>query len=169
MVNGGRPTDSGEISTLSINADIRHSRHFRSDACPDPPEVSPTERVYVAATKASPATEEPVKRTATKAPASPAKAGAKRAAAKSANGSAAPQAGHQGHSRAAKADSPAEAIEDGASGGAPKKTRTATKAPAKAIRTSAPQRKPRRAPTARTPWRAPMSTTSPRTRRRAGH
>jgi RNA polymerase primary sigma factor len=41
--------------------------------------------VYVAATKASPSTDEPVKRTATKAPA---KAGAKRSAAKSTNGSA---------------------------------------------------------------------------------
>jgi len=42
-----------------------------------------TERVYVAATKASPATEEPVKRTATKTP-------AKKTPAKSANGAAAP-------------------------------------------------------------------------------
>jgi RNA polymerase primary sigma factor len=47
--------------------------------------VSPTEGVYVAATKASSATDEPVKRTATK---SPARAGAKRSAAKSTNGSA---------------------------------------------------------------------------------
>jgi RNA polymerase primary sigma factor len=46
--------------------------------------VSPTEGVYVAATKARPATEEPVKRTAAK---SPATAGAKGSAAKSANGS----------------------------------------------------------------------------------
>jgi RNA polymerase primary sigma factor len=46
--------------------------------------VRPTEGVYVAATKTSPATEEPVKRTATKSPASP----AKRPAAKAANGSA---------------------------------------------------------------------------------
>ncbi len=52
---------------------------------PRAPEVSPTEGVYVAATKAKPATDEPVKRTATK---SPAGAGAKRSAAKSANGSA---------------------------------------------------------------------------------
>jgi RNA polymerase primary sigma factor len=51
---------------------------------PRPPEVSPTEGVYVAATKARPATEEPVKRTAAK---SPATAGAKGSAAKSANGS----------------------------------------------------------------------------------
>ena len=47
--------------------------------------MSPTEGVYVAATKARPATDEPVKRTAAKSPAS---AGAKRSAAKSANGSA---------------------------------------------------------------------------------
>ena len=46
--------------------------------------MSPTEGVYVAATKARPATEEPVKRTAAK---SPATAGAKGSAAKSANGS----------------------------------------------------------------------------------
>jgi len=51
---------------------------------PRAPEVSPTEGVYVAATKARPATEEPVKRTAAK---SPATAGAKGSAAKSANGS----------------------------------------------------------------------------------
>ena len=41
---------------------------------PRAPEVSPTERVYVAATKARPATEEPVKRTAAKSPAAGAKA-----------------------------------------------------------------------------------------------
>ena len=46
--------------------------------------MRPTEGVYVAATKTSPATEEPVKRTATKSPGSP----AKRPAAKAANGSA---------------------------------------------------------------------------------
>ena len=51
---------------------------------PRAPEVSPTEGVYVAATKARPATKEPVKRTAAK---SPATAGAKGSAAKSANGS----------------------------------------------------------------------------------
>jgi RNA polymerase primary sigma factor len=51
---------------------------------PRAPEVSPTEGVYVAATKARPATEEPVKRTAAK---SPATAVAKGSAAKSANGS----------------------------------------------------------------------------------
>ncbi len=47
--------------------------------------MSPTEGVYVAAIKASPSTDEPVKRTATK---SPGKASSKRGAAKSANGSA---------------------------------------------------------------------------------
>jgi RNA polymerase primary sigma factor len=46
--------------------------------------VSPTEGVYVAATKASPSTDEPVKRAAIKAPG---KAGAKRSAEKSTNGS----------------------------------------------------------------------------------
>ena len=51
---------------------------------PKAPEVSPTEGVYVAATKARPATDEPVKRTAAKSPAS---ARVKRPAAKSANGS----------------------------------------------------------------------------------
>jgi RNA polymerase primary sigma factor len=51
---------------------------------PRAPEVSFTEGVYVAATKARPATEEPVKRTAAK---SPATAGAKGSAGKSANGS----------------------------------------------------------------------------------
>ena len=51
---------------------------------PKAPEVSPTEGVYVAATKARPATDEPVKRTAAKSPAS---AGVKRPAAKAANGS----------------------------------------------------------------------------------
>jgi RNA polymerase primary sigma factor len=50
---------------------------------PRAPEVSPTEGVYVAATKARPATEEPVKRTAAKSPGT----GAKGSSAKSANGS----------------------------------------------------------------------------------
>ena len=61
--------------------------------------MSPTEGVYVAATKASPSTDEPVKRTTTK---SPAKAGAKRAAAKSANGSATAKPGAKTASRAGK-------------------------------------------------------------------
>jgi len=53
---------------------------------PRAPEASPTEGVYVAATKARPATNEPVTRPAAKAPAS---AGAKSSPAKAANGSAA--------------------------------------------------------------------------------
>jgi len=72
--------------------------------------------VYVAPTKASAATEEPVKRTATKSP-------AKRTAAKAATSSAPAK-------RAAKAAGPAA---DGAPGAAPRKTRAkaAAKAPAK--------------------------------------
>ena len=70
-----------------------------------PTESQKHERVLVAATKASPATDEPVKRTATKAP-------AKRPAAKSANGakgakSAAPaKRATKTTARAAKADAP---------------------------------------------------------------
>ena len=61
--------------------------------------MSPTEGVYVAATEASPSTDEPVKRTTTK---SPAKAGAKRATARSANGSATAKPGAKTASRAGK-------------------------------------------------------------------
>ncbi len=57
-----------------------------------------TERVYVAATKASPATDEPVKRTATKAPAK------KAPAVKAANGSAAVKRAAKSAPRAAKAE-----------------------------------------------------------------
>jgi RNA polymerase primary sigma factor len=73
---------------------------------PTAPEESSTEGVYVAATKARPATDEPVKRTATKSPAS---APAKRSPAKATNGAA---------TKAAKA--PAKVATD-------TKTRTATK------------------------------------------
>ena len=70
------------------------------------PNYRTTERVYVAATKASPATDEPVKRTAAKAPAK--KAPAKKAATKTA---AKPRAAKSadapaGRSRAKKATSP---------------------------------------------------------------
>ncbi|WP_082992999.1 RNA polymerase sigma factor [Mycobacterium sp. 1245111.1] len=75
---------------------------------PTAPEQSSTEGVYVAATKARPATDEPVKRTAAKAP-------AKRSPAKATNGSA---------SKAAKA--PAKA----AKAATATKTRTATKSAA---------------------------------------
>jgi len=78
---------------------------------PRAPEVSPTEGVYVAATKARPATEEPVKRTAAK---SHATAGAKGSSAKTANGS-------TSTSRPAKTAAKA----------APKAATRATKAPAK--------------------------------------
>jgi RNA polymerase primary sigma factor len=88
--------------------------------------VSPTEGVYVAATKASPATDEPVKRTATKSHGSPAKTATKRPAAKAANGSAPAKRAAKTAPRAAKAAAPA--VEE-----APKKTRASAKsAPAKA-------------------------------------
>lgn len=67
--------------------------------------MSTTEGVYVAVTKASPATDEPLKRTAAKSPsssASPAKAGAKRTAAKAANGSAPAKRATKTAARAAK-------------------------------------------------------------------
>jgi RNA polymerase primary sigma factor len=73
---------------------------------PTAPEASSTEGVYVAATKARPATDEPVKRTAAKSPAS---APAKRSPAKATNGAA---------TKAAKAPAKAATVT---------KTRTATK------------------------------------------
>jgi len=96
---------------------------------PRAPEVSPTEGVYVAATKARPATEEPVKRTAAKSSA----AGAKGSSAKSANGSTtrrpsktAAKAAPKAATRATKA--PAKSAKAG-TGTAPK-ARTATKSAA---------------------------------------
>jgi RNA polymerase primary sigma factor len=80
---------------------------------PRAPEVSPTEGVYVAATKARPATEEPVKRTAAKSPGT----GAKGSSAKSANGS---TTSRRPSKTAAKA--------------APKAATRATKAPAKSAK-----------------------------------
>jgi RNA polymerase primary sigma factor len=98
---------------------------------PRAPEVSPTEGVYVAATKARPATEEPVKRTAAK---SHATAGAKGSSAKSANGSTttrrpsktAAKAAPKAATRATKA--PAKSAKAGTD--TPPKTRTATKSAA---------------------------------------
>jgi RNA polymerase primary sigma factor len=81
---------------------------------PRAPEVSPTEGVYVAATKARPATEKPVKRTAAK---SPATAVAKGSAAKSTNGASTTR-------RATKAAAKA----------APKTATRAAKAPAKSAK-----------------------------------
>ncbi len=77
MVDGGRIPDSGETEQPIF--DIADAFPW---CTPVPIGIRKTERVYVAATKASPATEEPVKRTATKTPAK------KAPAAKSANGSA---------------------------------------------------------------------------------
>jgi RNA polymerase primary sigma factor len=98
---------------------------------PRAPEVSPTEGVYVAATKARPATEEPVKRTAAK---SHATAGAKGSSAKSANGSTttrrpsktAAKAAPKAATRATKA--PAKSAKAGTD--TPPKARTATKSAA---------------------------------------
>src|SRR5271163_3068637 len=81
---------------------------------PRAPEVSSTEGVYVAATKARPATEEPVKRTAAK---SPAGSPAKRSPAKAANGAATKTA----------AKAPAKVAKAAATA---TKTRTATKSAA---------------------------------------
>ena len=109
------------------------ARHVRA-----PPGACMTERVYVAATKASPATEKPVKRTATKTP-------AKKAVAKATNGSApakrptktapAKPAGKAAPAKAAKS-TPAKV---NAKSAPAKATRTATKtatkaAPAKATK-----------------------------------
>lgn len=83
----------------------------------------------MAATKASPATDEPVKRTATK---SPAKAGAKRSAAKSANGSAPAKRATKTSTRASKTPAKtAKAAADTAKKG---------RAPAKSAAKSAPAR-----------------------------
>jgi RNA polymerase primary sigma factor len=95
---------------------------------PRAPEVSPTEGVYVAATKARPATQEPAKRTAAK---SSATAGAKGSTAKSSNGSATARratktptkAATKTATRAAKA--PAKSAK-----AAPAKARAATKSAA---------------------------------------
>ncbi|BCI89451.1 hypothetical protein NIIDMKKI_46570 [Mycobacterium kansasii] len=77
--------------------------------------------MYVAATRASQATGEPVKRTATK---SPAKAGAKRPAAKTANGAAPAKRATKAAGRSTKAADAANDAEDPT----PKKSRTAAKA-----------------------------------------
>ncbi len=88
---------------------------------PKAPEVGPTEGVYVAATKARPATDEPVKRTAAKSPAS---AGVKRPAAKAANGS-----GTTTATRAAKAPAKSAAAKSPAAKSAPARGRPKKAAP----------------------------------------
>jgi RNA polymerase primary sigma factor len=85
----------------------------------------------VAATKASPATAEPVKRSATKAPPSPAKsAPAKRAAAKAANGAASAKHATKAAPRPAKSTKTDQAATTTAVDEAPKKTRSMAKAAA---------------------------------------
>ena len=98
---------------------------------PRAPEVSPTEGVFVAATKARPATEEPVKRTAAKSPA----AGAKGSAAKSANGSTttarrAPKTAAKAAAKTATRATKAPAKSAKADTDTATKTRTATKSAA---------------------------------------
>lgn len=83
----------------------------------------------MAAIKAGPATEEPVKRTATK---SSAPSPAKRTAAKAANGTAPAKRASKAAGRGAK---PEDSQEE-ATGAAPKRTRAAAKAPAKAARSA---------------------------------
>jgi RNA polymerase primary sigma factor len=84
--------------------------------------VSPTEGVYVAATKTSPAIDQPVKRTATKSPGSPPKAVAKRSAAKAANGSAPAKRAAKTAAKTASRATKATRADD-----TPKKTRTSAK------------------------------------------
>src|ERR1700751_1043025 len=98
---------------------------------PRAPEVSPTEGVFVAATKARPAPEEPGKRPAPKPPA----AGAKGSSAKSANGSTttarrAPKTAAKGAPKAATRATKAPAKSAKAATDAAPKARTATKSAA---------------------------------------
>jgi RNA polymerase primary sigma factor len=114
--------------------------------------VSPTEGVYVAATKARPATDEPVKRTATKSHGSSAaapKPPAKRSAAKAANGSSPAKRATKTASRATKPTKPARAAAEDAR----KKTRASAKT-AEAKAPSAPSARGR-ATKAKTPKGAP--------------
>jgi RNA polymerase primary sigma factor len=110
MVDGGRIT--GQRRDQPPTFDIADAFRWCTIA---PIGICKIERVYVAATKASPATDEPVKRTATRTP-------AKKAAARSANGLA--PAKRATKSTAASTGSKAES-------GTAAKSRTATK-PAKA-------------------------------------
>jgi RNA polymerase primary sigma factor len=98
--------------------------------------VSPTEGKFVAATKVSPSTDEPVKRAATK---SPAKAATKRASAKTANGSAAAKRSTKTASR-----TPLEADARTATGtkSATKKSPAATAAGGRGKKVATPQDAP---------------------------
>ena len=123
------------------------------DPCPS--ESCKTERVYVAATKASPATDEPVKRTATKTPAK------KASAAKSANGSA--------PAKRPPNEPPRRARERRARRPSPRR-RTAAKAAkaATAAKSRPPREAPRppttRRPRAAAPRRPPRPNPAPSTR-----
>jgi RNA polymerase primary sigma factor len=93
---------------MAHDPNLRWGRH-------SPPEPKRDERVYVAATKAaSPATDQPVKRTATKTP-------AKKAAAKSANGSAPAKRATKSTATKATASKPAKATKAAPTKAAPAK------------------------------------------------
>ncbi|BBX97339.1 RNA polymerase sigma factor SigA [Mycobacterium lacus] len=83
--------------------------------------------MYVAATKASSATDEPVKRTATKSAGSPGKAGARRTAAKPANGSTPAKRAAKTTARAAKSAATSGTTHHAAKSATPKKARAAAK------------------------------------------
>jgi RNA polymerase primary sigma factor len=118
MVSGSRPKPIAANIHPDIDADIRHSRIFRL-SLPRATEASSTEGVYVAATKARPVTDEPVKRTAAKSPAG----AVKRTAAKSANGTATKTATKAVKAPAKTADAPKArtAAKAGPARGRPKK------------------------------------------------
>ena len=141
MVHGGRPTDSVRYSGTLISTPTFDITDTFGQPCPEPPEVSTTEGVYVAATKTSPATDEPVKRTATKSPASP----AKRPAAKAANGSAPAKRATKTASRAGKSATEPEAAETST---APGKTRA--QARSAEVKAAAPAKASSKAPSSRT-------------------
>jgi RNA polymerase primary sigma factor len=120
--------------------------------------VSPTEGVYVAATKTRPATDEPVKRTATKSHGSPAKTvakpPAKRSAAKAANGSAPAKRAAKTASRATKTASRAAKTASRATRAAGEAAPKKTRASAKSAEAKAPSARGR-ATKARAPKDAP--------------
>ena len=102
--------------------------------------MSPTEGVYVAATKARPATDEPVKRTAAK---SPANAGAKRASAKSTNG--APAAARATKTAAKTPTRAAKAPAKSAKTGADSAGKAATSTKSAAVKSAPARGRPKKA------------------------
>jgi RNA polymerase primary sigma factor len=124
MVSGSRLTESGEYRHRysTPTSDIADSFRLRM---PRASEVCPTEGVYVAATKARPATEVPAKRTAAK---SSATAGAKGSTTKSSNGAASARRATKTATKApAKAATRAAKAPANSAKAAPAKARTATK------------------------------------------